>query len=136
MCVFRRPQNKLAKNHCAPPLVRGWYVYYGKSSENFWCTAGTKFGALAEFSRDGPPGRQISRNDDDLYPTCHCICTEDRGEFYQCRKNLNPRPKAAEFFLMSNTVFPEFLAPQNGGWLTTVTRNKCCRSRTLPKTTS
>ena len=52
------------------------------------------------------------------------------------RKNLNPRPKAAEFFLMSNTVFPEFLAPQNGGWLTTVTRNQCCRSRTLPKTTS
>ena len=34
-------------------------------------------------TRDRPPGRQISRNDDDLYPTCHCICTEDRGEFYQ-----------------------------------------------------
>ena len=34
-------------------------------------------------TRDRPPGRQISRNDDDLYPTCHCICTEDRWEFYQ-----------------------------------------------------
>ena len=31
--------------------MHGWYFYYGKSSENFWCTAGTKFGALESFSR-------------------------------------------------------------------------------------
>ena len=35
--------------------MHGWYFYYGKSSENFWCTAGTKFGALESFSVERLP---------------------------------------------------------------------------------
>ena len=85
---------------------------------------------------DRSSGRLISRKDGDLY---HCATTFVRRidvNFTNWAKKFDQRPKAAEIFFNVNTVFPEFLAPQNDGWLTTETRNQCCRSRTLPKTAS
>ena len=59
-------------------------------------------------TRDRPPGRQISRNDDDLYPTCHCICTEDRWEFYQLVEKIWTRGRRPPNFFNVQLSFPNF----------------------------
>ena len=106
------------------------------SFRQFFFPESKTFGSGVYFVLKTVYGRLISRKDGDLY---HCATTFVRRidvNFTNWAKKFDQRPKAAEIFFNVNTVFPEFLAPQNDGWLTTETRNQCFRSRTLPKTAS
>ena len=134
-------RNKISEVNCGKNAKCRKYILNIKSTYN---QLPTIFFPRSKTSRSGAyfvpeTGRLVAK-----FPATMTICTpratafvrKTDENFTNWSKKFEPAAEGRRIFLMSNTVFPEYLAPQNGGWLTTVTRNQCCRSRTLPKTTS
>ena len=59
-------------------------------------------------TRDKPPGRQISRNDDDLYPRATAFVRKTDENFTNWSKKFEPAAEGRRIFFNVQLSFPNF----------------------------